>query len=508
MTRAAKFAWTACVLVIGGSLVVHLGLALYLRSDAYLARVAHHVGDYFKMPCDMARVVRMTYASTGFDGVQIWLPDRRDRVFHCERAVWTMLSGAEAGRVDLDLLRGTLALGTDKWRLEDYRQVLESGLRHDFDDIRRVRLEDFAITFRRKALLVSADRATGTIRFETGDLGIADLQAYVFNGSPVHEPIRIHARFLPHGQALIDEMILEIPAVPLAGLKLDEAVGSPVTRGHFAGRLEYREANPQPRVTLEGRLSDVDLSELTKRLPGGPLHGTAEVTLERAELEGTLPTRVRGRARLSDVVLDDIGRAFGLQRLSGRAELNIADAEIDTRQIKRLVINGRVGDAELIDVLRPLGRGEATGRLTIVVNALRIENDRIVAADIDIAAAPLPGQTATIDRDLLLSAAERVAGFSWPSALPKRLLPEKIEYAQFGLRLLVSDNQLRVLGTHGTDGETILTIRVLGREFGLVKQWPGSIDLTPWVDELLSRISGYDPRDVRRLLKPATRPVP
>lgn len=506
MTRSAKLALTATVLLVGGSLAAHLAFALYLRSNTYLRRVEAGVGDYFQMPCDMRGITRMTFSSTGFDGVEIWLPDRRDRVFHCARAVWNEFPVDHGVKVNLDLLHGTLALGTDKWLLEDYRTVLESGLRHDFDLINQVRLEDFAISFRRKNLLLHADKATGTIVFETPELGIASLESYGFNGTAVREPIRIHARFLPQGKTLIDEMSLEIPEVALSGLKLDQAIGSPVTRGYFAGRLAYREAVPQPQLTLSGRLYDIDLAELTARLPTGPLHGSAEVTLDKAVLQGALPVEVRGRARLGKVMLADFGPLFGVPNLSGAAELNISEAILEHGHVTRLVINGQVRNVELVDVLRLLGRGEATGRLTIAVNGLRIEQDRIVSADIDVFAAPAPGAVGTIGRDLLLSAAERVAGFTWPSALPKRLLPGKIEYAQFGLRLLVSDNQLRVLGTHGSDGETILTIRVLGNDIGLVRQWAGTTDLTPWIEDLMERISAYDPRDVRRLLKPASAP--
>ena len=42
----------------------------------------------------------------------------------------------------------------------------------------------------------------------------------------------------------------------------------------------------------------------------------------------------------------------------------------------------------------------------------------------------------------------------------------------------MSDNRLRVLGTHGSGNDTILTIRVLGTDVGLVKGWGETIDLT------------------------------
>jgi len=76
-------------------------------------------------------------------------------------------------------------------------------------------------------------------------------------------------------------------------------------------------------------------------------------------------------------------------------------------------------------------------------------------------------------------------------------LPKQLEYTQIGARLLVRDNQLRILGTHGSRGDTILTIKVFGRDFGLVKEQLQTIDLKPYISSLLDRIRGYDPDRVR-----------
>jgi len=119
-------------------------------------------------------------------------------------------------------------------------------------------------------------------------------------------------------------------------------------------------------------------------------------------------------------------------------------------------------------------------------------DDNVKSADVEITAVPPDGRPGTIDRTLLLGLARRVLDFNWPSAIPQRLLPEKLEYTQFGVRLLVRDNQLRVLGTHGAHGDTILTIKVFGRSFGLIHEQPQTIDLTPHLKKLLQRIRGYE----------------
>jgi len=144
-----------------------------------------------------------------------------------------------------------------------------------------------------------------------------------------------------------------------------------------------------------------------------------------------------------------------------------------------------------------LAEGTAAGTLAMRVRSLRIADDRIASADIEITALPPADGPGTIDRSLLLGAAKQAAGFDWPSWLPQAMLPNKIEYVEFGVRLLVRDNQLRILGTHGDGDKTILTLKVMGRTFGLVKQPDNVIDLTPWIEQGLARARAYDPQRMR-----------
>ncbi|MEE8170113.1 MAG: hypothetical protein V3T70_06155, partial [Phycisphaerae bacterium] len=249
-------------LAVGGSVAAHLSLGVYLNSNAYRVRVEQAVGAFFDLPCDIAAAHPLTFSSKVYEGVRIWLPDRRDRIFECSRAVWREYQVDGAPAVNLDLIDGTIAFGTDKWHLEDYRRVLESALGGEMDELRRVRLDGFEISFRRRDLLLSCAQAAGTIDYETPEVGIVSLEAYVFNGRPVREPIRVHARFQPSGDALIEHMIVAIPEVELAALGLDAAVGGNITRGRFSGRLEFHEARPQARLTISGRAYNIDLAQL------------------------------------------------------------------------------------------------------------------------------------------------------------------------------------------------------------------------------------------------------
>src|SRR5205814_10217914 len=102
-------------------------------------------------------------------------------------AVWDEQSSNGTSRIDLDLIQGTLALGTDAWQLQDYRRVLESGLRHDFGDLQRVGLEQFSITFSRRGVAWNVRDAGGTVKSESPEVGVATLQAYELNGQRVRE---------------------------------------------------------------------------------------------------------------------------------------------------------------------------------------------------------------------------------------------------------------------------------------------------------------------------------
>ena len=488
----------ATVGIIGGSTVAHLAFAVYLRSPWHRRAVEARLTDYFDLPCEVGRIERRTFAATAFDDVNLWLPDRRDRVFHCEQAFW---DASDPASVVLRLSRGHLALGADTWTLDDYRQLLASGFRHDFDVLRRIELARFDFSFRRKEVMLSLADAHGTVLFDSPDLGIGSLQAFTLNGFRAREPVRVHARIRPKGKTLVEEMALEVPEVPLAGLGLDKPLAAAVSRGRFSGRLLVRDGDGAPRLTVSGRIFDVDLSELTQRLPFGPLHGAAELVLDRADMHGPLPTLVQGRAAVTGVPLSDFAGLFDVPSLSGTASLNISEADISNGHIHKLVINGRLDRVELRHLTSRFGKGEVTGVLSVVVNSLRVEDDRIASADVDVVAQPPDGGVGTIDRDLLLSIGKQLAGFALPAAIPRSLVPQPIEYTRFGLRLLVSDNQLRVLGTHGANNDSILTVRLLGTEWGVLRQWSGTIDLTPWVELIRQRATEYDPSELRDILQ-------
>lgn len=489
------------VLLAGGSLGFTASYAVRLHSEAYRVEVERDLGAFFELPCEVGRVRGRTFDSRAFEDLVIFLPDRRDQVFSCKTAIWHEQEQDGEEVRNLDLIDGVLILGSDKWVHDDYRTVIRSGLDHDFEELRlsEVRMSDFDIRFDRGDLSIRCSRASGLIDMSDPGTGIARLHAYELNGHTVHDGVRIRALFSPKNGIEISELVLTLPEVPLASIDIGVAVAEEITRGRFAGRVEYRdsEGDRPSEVRLAGNLVDADLSELTCHLPFGPLEGDVSINVDDARLSDSLVTHFRGRGRITNLSFAAFAPFLKLPDLSGSASFNLDPVDISLGHVNRLRIDGHIRDLSLEELLHVWGKGSATGMLSIRVNNLDIVDDNIKSADIEITALPPKGGTGTLDRTLILGVAERLLNFTWPSALPQNLIPDQLEYTQFGMRLLVKDNRLRILGTHGDGNDTIMTIRVRGYSFGLVKEQSGTTDLTPYLADLLRRIRDYDPDRVR-----------
>ena len=223
--------------------------------------------------------------------------------------------------------------------------------------------------------------------------------------------------------------------------------------------------------------------------------------MDGARLAKSIVTHLRGSGQIKDLLLASFAPLLGTRDLGGRASFDFDVVDLALGHVNRLRFGGVIQGLSLESLLAPWGRGSATGQLSIRVNNVEIVNDSIHSADIEISAIPPLSGKGTIDRALLLSAAERAFHFVWPESLPHDLLPEKVEYAEFGMRLLIRDNHLRILGTHGRNDDTILTIKFSGMDFGVVKEPAGEIDLEPHLNDFLKRARSYDPDRVRELLR-------
>ncbi len=495
-----KILLALAVVLVGGSLGWTARYGLHLRSDSYRAEVERGLRDFFELPCDVGRIRGHTFESRVFEAVDVYLPDRRDRVFTCRTAIWHDKQDDGEAHSELDLIDGVLILGTDRWQWEDYRQVFESGLGHDFADLQlhHVSMSDFEVYFARGDVAVRCRKTSGTIDMSDPADGIAHLVAYELNGRQVNQGVQIDARFLPKNGVEVSEFVLTLPEVPLEAIGIGPALGGDITAGRFAGQVQYLRTAEQGEVWIRGKLTDADVAELTRALPLGPFVGRLSITVDWAKVVNSVVTHFRGHGQVADFSLSPFAPLLGQDDLSGTAMFNIDQVDLALGHVNRLRLDGSVQGLALQELLRPWGAGSATGQLAIRVNNLDVVDDVIRSADVEITAVPPPQEKGTIDRSLLLSVAEKTLGFTWPAAIPQAILPEQVEYTEFGMRLLVRDNHLRVLGTHGEGGDTILTIEVLGRQIGLMKERSGTIDLGPHLADLLERVRSYDPSRMRQ----------
>jgi hypothetical protein len=499
MALHRKILLALSILLVGGSLTWTAAYGLHLRSESYRREVEDDLSKFFELPCDVGRIRGRTFSSRSFEDVAIWLPDRRDRVFHCKQATWHEKETGTRAANELDLFDGVLVLGSDRWVKSDYRQLLESGLGHDFQrlNLHRVGMERFEIAFDRGGLALRCRETSGNIDMTNPMDGIASLVAYEMNDHRVSQGVRIHARFLPTKAIAVSEMILSLPSMPLAVLSARSPAFGRITSGRFTGTVQYVAQDALPELWVTGDLDDADLSEVTRSLPTGPLQGRISVKLFGARFQSGVVTHLRGHGQVRDLALAPFAPLLRRESLAGTASLRLDAVDLAEGRVNHLTVSGQATGLSLAEWLRPLGHGSATGRLTVRINHLDFQDDMIKSADIELSLRPREGQPGTIDRELLLAAAEKVLKFTWPASVPESILPDKVSYVECGVRLLVRDNQLRILGTHGDNSDTILTISVFGQPIGVVGEQPGTIDLGPWVARALDRLRSYPPDRIR-----------
>ena len=478
-----------------------IGFGAYLRSELYRSTVEEWLTTFFELPATLGRVSPRSLTSRVFEDVELWLPDRRARIFACRQAVWAQRAGSEL--YELDIRDGSLTIGSEAWQLSDYRHVLYSGLSHDFSSLNlaEVRLVNIDLKVVRRGINFIVSRASGTVVFEPGELdgaeyGRAMLWAHSLNGQRVEKGIRILARFSPLGGLTLHDVTLDVPWIPVSALGIDGALRTRITDGEFRGQISYREQNEAWELQLTGEVRNVLLREFTQRLPGGPLSGRMDLSIDDLYLHDGVPRRLRFRGHLREVALAPLAALLGGPRIEGTGDLIIESARIEDGRIRQLSLRGAVDGVSLKTITARLGQGVITGQLSLAVNSLHVVDNEIRAADIDVIAVPPAGGTGTIDRTLIIGALNSLMGIDLSRLAP--LLPEKVPYVKFGVKCLVDDGTLRFLGTHGPRGETILTVRVLGRDWPIFDQPSTSIELKPLLDQLERQARELDLGDLRQ----------
>lgn len=500
MRTYRKLIILAAALIVVGSIGGTSWYACRMHSVAYRQEVERDVTAFFAMPATIGDVRGRTFDSRDFVNVVVRLPNDGDVVFKCDTATWI----EERNNLHfLSMSHGTIALGDAVWQNQRYRSLLRQGIGEDLQelDLRGIHLDDFRIEFQKERFRLTCSGASGDVDLSEPGVGLARFTAHQLNGTPVPDGVRIVAEFLPEDGIQVRDIRLSVPSIPLPALRLESFLASEVTHGSFDGNIHYRirSEDGMPEVEVGGRIDDAELAELTKMAPYGPYRGNVSLSVDEARFADRLITHFRGRGEIRALSFASFAPLLQMPALDGEASFVFDEVNIALGIVHRIKLNGEIAGVSLEQMLNRWAEGGATGAVSVRINNFELSEETIRSADIEVTVVPPAGGRGYVERQLLLDVAERALGFEWPSAIPRQMLPDRVEYVSIGARLIVRDNQLRVLGTHGAGGRAIVTIRdpIFGTEVAAAKERSGSIDLGPYVRQAFARMRSYRPEDVK-----------
>jgi hypothetical protein len=499
MSRPRGLALIALAIVTGGSLAVTGGYAWYLRSDAFRTRAAQLLSRQLDgLPVDIGRIVPRGRHSREFQAVRVWLPERRDLAAHCEQAlVLGTPTADDANAYELHLRGGQSEISARTWLRDDYRFMLETGLRSGLDVAgpRRIVISAFDLAFQRGAFRAALDDTSGVIAFDGPERGRAVLRCAQFNGCATNAPVTLAADFSRrNGEIRLARVEIELPELPVARLRLHDLIRVELRTGTFAGRLAYREAESAHTLTLHGVARNWPLAECTAGLVPTPWRGVApELEVEELTLIDGRLERVRFHGLLTGVRLADLVAGWGLENVGGDFTLRIEQADLSPAGVERLVARGECRQLSLFEIARALGWGQMSGAVRVTLNDLTVVANRLRTLAARLELEPPTDEVNWIERNLLLEALSRAAGVNLPDWLSALLaqLPERLEYTQLGVRLDMQDELLYVFGTHGPREKALLTLRINGQELPALLEPEQPITLGPLLDDLRTRAAAY-----------------
>jgi hypothetical protein len=490
--------WILLLLVtvlVGGTLGASLAYGFYRRSRFYAGAVAAALTEFFNLPTDVGGSVPLTLRGDRFFDVVVWLPGRRGVIFAGRQADWRPSEEPEDGGHRLCLDGGQFVIDSTLWEQDDYRRVLESGLGHNFAELNleKIDIRHLDFSWCHGDFGLQTRRASGAIFFDASGEGRAVLSSRWLGDYEAEEPINITARFHPRGALTIEQVVLEVPQIPLPALGLEQVLRSPVTSGDFSGEVRYSESGGAQRVAISGDLQDVRLEEVTGYLRRGPIGGRIRMHVDSGVIVDRRLTELAFRGRIDELDVSSITNQFGLPDVGGRARIVIHEGEIRDNDIQWLGLNGRVEGISLEALAPLLGRGVITGSLKADIRSLVVRQGRIESAEVLVKADLPEGQTGLISRELVQDIVARLTGLNLPD-----FLPEQLEYTKLGARLIIEGDSLRVLGAHGARNTTILTVKAFGREIGVLFQPSRDFDIGPLIDGLRRRAEETRIEDLQR----------
>lgn len=489
------------VVLVPGSLGASSGYALYVRSDAYRNGIASSLGEFLSLPAEIAGVEPRSRVSRGFRGISLYLPGRETQIFAATRTVWQEVEREDRTVNELDVYDGWLQLGSSRMGEGNYRDVLRSGLAHDFAalNLGTVRFHDMDLRWRQPELRLEARRSEGVVTFEPDGSGNAQLEARTLNGVTVSEPILIRAAFVTGVDLVFHNIALHVPRMPISALALEDMTGAAVTHGWFDGSVSFRPSESEQVYTLRGTVDDARLEDFTRTLATGAIRGRADLDLTEARVARGRVLALAFSGKLSEIQLADLGKSLGAADLAGRAELTIGQCRFAAGALDFLNARAEVVDVPAEVITRLIGRGRITGAVRLRINSLLIEDEVLRHADIDVDVQPPAGAAGIIEREVVLAIAREA--FDVDLGRVGEYLPASVEYARMGCKLIADGNELRIRGSHGADGQTVLTLRVFNRDVAVLDAPQRSYPLGDILERIRERIENYDVRTLLRRLQ-------
>lgn len=497
-----------CLLLVPGSLSVTLGYAIHLRSDSYRRGIECALTEQLGMDVSVGTIRPLTFRGRALNDVQVYLHESGDQVFSCALALWRTnqpdheppptgeTNGTDDSRTasSLELRDGWLLVGAAAWEPVQYEQMLAGGLGHDFAalGLTEVRIRNLDLRFAHPSTEFTADDVSGVVFFDEYGKGHASLTCLRLNGVDVEQPVSIIAQFAPGERLVFHEVRLTVPSIPLMSLGLEGLLGKVISRGEFEGSVAYRQLRNAEIADIHGALHGAELADFTAGVPGGPFHGTIDANLDSATFFDRKLQSLAIHGRVSDLQIGEVLPGLVEPAAKGLLHLEIDQMRWISGRLVHLSARGECSDLSLEAVSKIWGRGRVTGTAELNIRSLLVVNDELRLGDVEINAVPPKDGPGLIDRTIIAQAVSQRFGLDIEAALP-----EHIEYTRLGARLILKDGQLRVLGTHGRDGQTILTVKLFGKQIGIVKQPRETFPASDLLALLRQRAADIDEEQIR-----------
>ncbi len=482
------------VLVVGGSVGLSAGYAIYLRSDLYRRAFMVRLSERLGVTVDCAEVRRLGFSGHELLDTRVSLEAGGSPVFACDRAVWQAGDLALARGFVLDLIGGWILVGSTDWPKSQYAHLLRTSLGQDFSAMRlgQVRVRDMDVRFAAPFGHLTAGATRGVISVTDSGEAVASLDSFELNGVAVDEAVNIAARFTPGSDLQFSQVRLSIPRVPVAALGLADPMAVAQAKGTFSGTITYGRDSNGVSVDLAGALRDADLVMLTARLEGGPYRGHLDVRLREVNITNRKLTKMYASGRVADFYISDVLPELASTDTPAMLTLDVDDLQWHENRIRYMQASGVAAGLSLDAVTRLVGPGRVTGTIRVDIVDLRIVDDKISKAVFVVEAVRPKDGPGLIDRSVLAYAANRWLGLNLGS-----FLPSEIEYERLGARFIIEGDELRVEGTHGVDSRIILTARVFGRSLAVVPAPERVFEAPDLLAAFRDRTRDIDSDDVR-----------